>query len=120
MDAHDSVSHKVQQVFSELVGARAESLKGNVPARKANDVLGLALSEDSDPAVADEIAVHLVDWNSDAAFIVAVLLFPERFTKEEIQAGVDMFLCHVPAHVMAAARLGGHEVRDIFQDENAT
>ena len=120
MDAHDSVTKKVQELFIELVGARAESLKGNVPARKVNDIVGLALSEDSDPLVADQLAFHLVDWNSDAAFIVAVLLFPERFTKEELQAGVDMFLCHVPAHVMAAARLGGHEAKDIFLDENAT
>ena len=120
MDAHDSVSKKVQELFSELVGARGVSLKGDVPAREVKDVLGLALSEYLDPLVADELAFHLVDWNSDAAFIVAVLLFPERFTKEELQAGVDMFLCHAPAHVMAAARLGGHAAKDIFLDENAT
>ena len=117
MDAHDSVSEKVQKLFSELVGLRAESLKGDVPARKANDILGLALSEDLDRLTADELAFHLVDWNSDAAFVVAVLLFPERFTKEELQAGVNQFLIHVPAHIMAAARLGGHDAKNIFIDE---
>jgi hypothetical protein len=60
-----------------------------------------------------------VDWNADAAFLVSVILFPERFTPEELRAGVDMFLLHVPAHVLAAARLGGYEAKDIFLDENA-
>lgn len=49
---------------------------------------------------------HL-DWETDAAFLVAFLLFPERFTKEELQAATDMLLIHVPAHVVAAARLAG-------------
>jgi hypothetical protein len=59
----------------------------------------------------------LVDWNSDAAFPVAFMLFPERFTAEEPQAGVSLFVVHVPAHVLAAARLGGYEAKDIFIEE---
>lgn len=65
---------------------------------------------------ADKIAFHLTDWNSDAAFIVCLHLFPERFTQEEIQAGVDLFLCHVPSHVIAAARLAGHPTEDSLRD----
>lgn len=120
MDDHDSVTAKVQATFAELVGSRAEVLRGDVPARLANDVLGRALARDEDPLIADQIAFHLVDWNSDAAFLVAALLFPERFTESELAAGVDLMLCHVPAHVMAAARLGGYEAKDIFLDEPAT
>jgi len=67
---------------------------------------------------ADQIAFHLTDWNSDAAFIVALHLFPERFTPEEIEAAVDMFLVHVPAHVVAAARLAGHPTADIFREDD--
>jgi hypothetical protein len=65
---------------------------------------------------ADQIAFHLTDWSSDAAFIVALHLFPERFTSEEIEAGVGLFLCHVPIHVIAAARLAGHQAEDLFRD----
>jgi hypothetical protein len=120
MDAHDSAKAKVLQIFTELAGSRAETLRGNVNARTQNDILGQALASERDPLTADQMAFHMVDWNSDAAFIVAFLLFPERFTPEELDAAVDMFLVHVPAHVMAAARLGGYQVQDIFAKPDAT
>jgi hypothetical protein len=120
MDAHDSVRDKTWRIFDEAFGSRADLFKGGVPARTANDVLGDALAKDVDPLVADQIAFHMVDWEIDAAFLVAFLLFPERFTKEELQAATEMFLIHVPAHVMAAGRLAGHDVKDIFKDEDAT
>ena len=120
MDAHDSVKAKVLQIFTELAGSRAEALRGNVNARMQNDILGQALAGERDSLTADQMAFHLVDWNSDAAFLVAFLLFPERFTPEELDVAVDMFLVHVPAHVMAAARLGGYQVQDIFAEPDAT
>jgi len=120
MDAHESVKAKVLQIFTELAGSRAEALRGNVSARAQNDILSKALAREGDSSVSDEIAFHMVDWNSDAAFVVAFLLFPERFTPEELDAAVDMFLVHVPAHVMAAARLGGYQVQDIFAEPDAT
>ena len=82
-------------------------------------MLGQALTADLDELKADELAFHLVDWNSDAAFLVAFVLFPERFTPEELRAAVNMFLVHVPAHVLAAARLGGYEATDIFANDSA-
>lgn len=120
MDAHSSVREKAWRIFAEAFGERADLFKGCVSARHANDVLSAALSEDLDPLVADEVAFHMVDWETDAAFVVAFLLFPERFTKDELQAGTDMFLIHAPSHVMAAARLAGHETKDIFKGGSAT
>ncbi len=120
MDAHDSVRDKAWKIFHEAFGSRADLFKGGIPAGKANDILGAALAENGDPLVADEIAFHMVDWQTDAAFLVAFLLFPERFTKEELQAATEMFLIHVPAHVVAAGRLAGHDVQDIFKDADST
>ena len=120
MDEFDSVTAKVNAIFRELVGERADNLLGDKPARTANDILGHALAADCDVLKADEMAFHLVDWNSDAAFLVAFMLFPERFTPEELRAAVNMFLVHVPAHVMAAARIGGYETKDIFANDAAT
>jgi hypothetical protein len=114
MDAHDSLRTKVAQTFADAFGERASLFKGGIPARAANDRLGAALADDLDPLIADQVAFHLVDWETDAAFLVAFLMFPERFTDEELQAAVDMFLIHVPAHVAAAARLAGFEVPDTF------
>ena len=119
MDAHESARQKVQAIFREMAGERASQLRGNVNARRANDILGAALAEEMDPLRADQLAFNLVDWNADAAFVVAVILFPERFTEEELRAGVDMFLIHAPSHILTAARLGGYEAKDLDLDENA-
>lgn len=119
-DAHDSVCKKVQAIFAELAGDRARTLDGSTfPADITSTVtVALAGSNATEEQIlhADKIAFHLTDWNSDAAFIVALHLFPERFTPEEIEAAVDMFLLHVPAHVIAAARLAGHPTEDFFRD----
>jgi hypothetical protein len=121
-DAHDSVRKKVQAIFTELAGDRARMLEGSTfPAGITSTVTAaFAGSDASEDQIlhADQIAFHLTDWSSDAAFIVALHLFPERFTPEEIGAAVDMFLIHVPAHVMAAARLAGHPTVDIFKDDD--
>jgi hypothetical protein len=65
-----------------------------------------------------EMAFHLINWRSDAAFLVALHLFPERFTQEEIATGIDMFLVHAPAHVIAAARLSGNSTSDVFAEND--
>ena len=64
---------------------RADRLVGSRPAMEAMSTLGDALAEDFGDEVGADIGFHLADWNSDAAFIVAVHLFPERFTAEEIR-----------------------------------
>ncbi|MGH2548563.1 MAG: hypothetical protein ACRDHN_04190 [Thermomicrobiales bacterium] len=61
-----------------------------------------------------DIAFHLTDWAADAAFLVALHLFPERFTAEEIADGIESFLIHAPNHVAAAAVLSGWPPKDIF------
>ena len=120
MGAHNSVRTKVAEILIDAFGERAALFKGGIPAREANDRLCEALVEDmGDPLLADQIAFHLVDWETDAAFLIAFMLFPDRFTAEELQAAVSMFLVHVPAHVQAAARLAGYEVHDLVgRDED--
>jgi hypothetical protein len=121
-DAHDSVRRKVETIFTELAGERTRMLDGSTfPAGIASTItaaLSGADASEEQVLCADEIAFHLTDWNSDAAFIVALHLFPERFTPQEIEAAVDMFLVHVPAHVIAAARLAGHPTKDLFREDD--
>jgi hypothetical protein len=122
MDAHESVRHKVDAIFRELAGDRAEELRGDVAARRTNDLLGqvIAAESDLDPIKADELALNLVDWNADAAFLVAVMLYPERFTQAELGAGIGMFMVHVPDHVVAAARIGGYGISEPSEGQDAT
>ena len=113
-DKYKSVREKVSAIFHELAQERARNLEGSIPARTINDVLAEALREEYPVEISDQIAFHLVDWNSDAAFLVAAHLFPEKFTPDEMRAGVDLFLVHVPAHVIEAARLSGNSTENIF------
>ena len=61
-----------------------------------------------------DLAFHLSDWKADAAFLFALHLAPERFSKEEVKAGITQFLIHAPNHVAAAAKLGGWPSEDVF------
>lgn len=66
----------------------------------------------------DKIGFHLIDWQAEAAFIVALALYPERFTDEEIREGVEGFLIHAPSHVVEAARLAGFASDTFAPDKN--
>ena len=113
-NAIDSVRQKVLALFSDLAGVRTTRL-GEPGAGETRETLATALSADYPPDKARELAFHLADWHTDAAFILAVHLFPERFTAEELCAGAAMLLVHVPNHLAAAAKLSGNPVSDIFE-----
>ena len=55
-----------------------------------------------------------MDWGADAAFIVALMLFPERFSAQHVLEGATNLLIHVPNHLAAAAKLFGEPVSDVF------
>jgi hypothetical protein len=73
------VGEKVLAIFTELVGVRANRLDGSKIAEPAMSAITAACTQEYG-AKAHDLGFHMADWNSDAAFIVAVHLFPERFT----------------------------------------
>lgn len=87
----------------ELVDKLAVDLKE--PLAGSNGRLISALESENPPAVAFDIAHHLTDWSSEAKFLVAVQMFPELFTVEEIIQGVRKFICHAAEHIAEANRL---------------
>src|SRR5439155_24196059 len=101
--ATESVQEKVLSIFTELVGDRAERLRGDTPSFAALRAFESALAADYSPQVAADVAQHLIDSNSDAAFFVAVHLFAERFTQEQLFAAVCSLLHHALIHPAAAA-----------------
>jgi hypothetical protein len=118
MSAHD----KVLQIFRELAGEKAARLSTTHFPADVNSRITAAISDSEskdDVLAADHIGFHLVDWHADAAFIVALSLFPERFTDEEVRDGVDSFLTHAPAHVVAAARLSNTPIANLVPDEQS-
>lgn len=114
-NVHESVRQKVKAIFTELSGERVQRLNGGTAESPAQSPIVAALRDDLSEEVARDVAFHLTDWNSDAAFLVALLLFPERFAKEEVYAGIQNFLVHAPNHVAAAAKLAGWPIKDVFK-----
>jgi len=116
-DGIDTVRPKVAAIFAELVRERAKRLDGSVVPEPAMSAIASALAEEYGEKARD-IAFHMADWNWDAAFVVAVHLFPERFTPDEIAAGVGLFLVHAPNHIRAACGLTGQYVWESFPDDD--
>jgi hypothetical protein len=108
---------KANTILAELVGNKAVLLDGSQVAEEAQRAITNALRAQFGEEKAADIAFHLTDWNSDAAFIVALLLFPDRFTPEEIEDGILGFACHAPNHVAQVAKLMDFRVEDIFSDD---
>lgn len=115
MGKKDTISEKVQSLFRDKVGDAASRLDASIFPDEIRDRIANALSEDFPDGVSQSIAFHLVDWNGDAAFLVALLLWPERFTDEEISKGIYRLVPHAPDHLAAAARLFGQPVTDVFE-----
>ena len=105
-DTIKSVHAKVSAIFVELAGERAKRLDGSSIAEPAMSAISAACAGAYGDK-ANDLGFHMADWNSDAAFIVALHLFPERFTAEEVAAGVDSFLMHAPSHIREACRITG-------------
>ena len=103
------------EIFRVLVGERAEQLATPTAIPKAQAIIAKALRSRFPENIAYDIAFHLTDWHADAAFIVAILLFPERFTPAQIRDGVEQFAIHAPNHTAAAAKLCGFPIGDIFE-----
>ncbi len=113
-----SARDKVTAIFRELVGEKCDRLDASRYLADVNSRITAALAGEKEEEILrdDQIGFHLVDWQADAAFIVALSLYPERFTDEEIRDGVQAFLIHAPSHVVEAARLSGIAC-DTFTEE---
>jgi len=116
LDERESFRRKVDDIFRELAGPqRAKWLGATVPSRCRVQIAKAVIAKSAFPEkVGWDIGFHVSDWKENAAFLVALHLYPERFTDEEIAEGVLALLIHVPSHVNAAARLAGIPNRDIF------
>jgi len=118
MDAHDSVREKVKRIFEEIAPDRAPAVAGDRVARDVIARIKAAFSADYDDRTASTLGMHMSCWNEDAAFGVALHMFPERFTEAEIEAGVGLFLSHAPNHIRAACQITGDYVWENFPESD--
>jgi hypothetical protein len=108
---------KVRDTFAEVIGDRANVLAGHTFSEEICERIYNALkSTGTDEKIARDTAFHLTDINSDVAFLMAIYLFPERFTSDEIDYGIGALIVHMPNHLFAAAKINGFPAEDIFSD----
>lgn len=107
---------KTREIFGELSADTADEKWSDGFNQLIGAIQPALIADEIDETIASDISFHLSDWYDDARFMVALQLFPERFTQDEISTGVMAFLIHVPNHVAAAAKLHGLPVEDIFDD----
>jgi hypothetical protein len=106
LNSAQRASAKTQAILVELAGERAARADGSRFPDDVYSVVTSALQSRYGKARSKLLAFHMLDWNSDAAFIVALLLYPDRFENDEIEAGIEMFLTHAaPNHIAPALKM---------------
>jgi hypothetical protein len=114
-DEIHQVYFKANHIFREFFGDKT----CNIP--DVQDRIAKAVAEGSSKKKflknGWEIGFHLMDWHGDAEFLIALSLFPERFTDAEIRQGVLWFLVHAGYHIPKAARLIMVPIRSHFRDK---
>jgi hypothetical protein len=117
--SHESFRKKVTEIFTRLAGAdRAQWLDAAKPSRCMLQIANAISSKSGYPQeVGWDIGMNVADWQADAAFLVALHLFPEEFTDDEIDEGVRSLLIHVPDHVVDAAILAGLPVAKVPEED---
>ena len=103
-------------MFRDAFGARGVGVCKGASMVSAMPVVKSALSKSYPEAVADEVSFHLTDWGHEAAILVAIHLFPERFTAQELQCAVEMIASHAPYHVAGMAEWLDCSVADCLPD----
>jgi hypothetical protein len=117
-DINKSVRRKVKDIFAELAPDRANAVAGDRLAKNIIFRIKEIFTEDYGDRKASTLGMHMSDWNQDAAFIVALHLYPERFTDEEIKVGIQLFLTHAPNHILAACKITDQHVWKNFPESD--
>ena len=106
---------EVVETLMARAGGQLENLGPSSHAREVIARIEKAIAPDFGSNSPD-IAFHLSDWSSDAAFLVALHLFPDEFSDEQIREGVIGFVVHAPNHAAEAGKLAGYPVEDVFSE----
>jgi hypothetical protein len=118
--ARETAQQKVEAIFRDAFGERAARVFTHHNVAPTMEVVCEAFANELPPARAEALGFNMADWGRDAAFVIALHLYPERFTAEEIREATDCLAAHVPYHVSAVADLLDYpEIEPYKTDENA-
>jgi hypothetical protein len=90
---------KVHRLFRKAFGEHAERLLFFDHQKHGSLAVEAAFLRSLRKTRANELGFHSYDWREDAAFMVALNLFPEKFTPAEIREGIDACAIHASYHI---------------------
>jgi len=118
-DQYIKLQKKVTTLLTNASTARVARAQAEPDRTEAREAIRKALQRVYGNESSRNLAFHLIDWTYDAAFILALAMFPEKFNKKEVTAGIECLLAHVPNHVFAAAKISGDQCTDIWGEKSA-
>ncbi len=110
---------KVAALLARACARRLEEALWSPNLDRAREGIREALRRRFGDEAARSIAFHLMDWTSEAAFLLALAMFPDQFSKSEVSEEADALLVHVPNHIAAAAKISGNRCEDIWGESPA-
>ena len=113
----DSVRAKVEEIMQACLGDLAGRLSAVSLHPEVIGRIATAHADEFGSVEAEKLGMHMSDWIGDAAFLVALHLFPDRFSDNEIRDGVGGLLVHAPNHIRAACGITGDYVWETFPDD---
>ena len=106
-DPNQAAVDKTTQIFKEICPDQYQKLVDrSIPEwLRLHDRISGIISKRFEKEKADDFTRHVIGFPSDMAFMVALFLFPERFTDEEIAAGIRCFGIEASFHAVEIARM---------------
>src|SRR5258706_3821984 len=90
---------KVRETLAPIFGSRVNRLFSPENVAHTMHVVRMAFRSKLKATEAKELGFHMADWGADAAFIVALHLFPKRFTAKEIRDATFSLALHLGYHL---------------------
>jgi hypothetical protein len=105
----DKATRKTRAIFVKAFGSRAALLFKGVSTQTMMDTISAAFARHMSREKAADIGFHIGDWAHDAALVLALHMFPEKFTRDEIRRVTDFVAAGMPYHSAALATHFGYE-----------
>lgn len=110
----ESVERKTDRLLKRAFGVRAKRVAWGVRGLNAEYVVENAFKRKLGANDARELGFQMGDWGRDAARLLLLHLYPEKFSKSEVKDIVMGFVIHVPNHLAAACAVLDWPAQDVW------
>ena len=105
----DRALRKARAIFTKAFDARGSLLFKSSSTAAMMETIGTAFARRMNREKAADVGFHLGDWASDAALVLALHMFPKKFSPEEVRHVTDYLAAGLPYHCAGLAAHFGYE-----------